>query len=169
MGGTKRWGGSNVAMSVAIRSDFNLPIGIATVGLAVSGAGNLGVGFPLTAAGLALAFQATRVVFEFDDEVRRLGRSLFRRIREKVQGMAWFVVPVGCTGSGRSTCTRNSFNVCLTKAALLVVVVVVDVTIVVHVRRTRYYAAFAVCSCLTFVCRRRDREVVVVFLFFFTP
>lgn len=55
--------------TVVIPASFQLPIGIATVGLAVSGAGNVGAGFPLTVVGLALAFQATRISFEFDDEV----------------------------------------------------------------------------------------------------
>ncbi|CAN0430071.1 unnamed protein product, partial [Laminaria digitata] len=54
--------------TVVIPASFQLPIGIATVGLAVSGVGNVGAGFPLTLVGLALAFQATRVSFEFDDE-----------------------------------------------------------------------------------------------------
>lgn len=65
-----RQGTSDLGMStVVIPSDFRLPIGIAAVGLAASGAGNFGLGFPLTVAGLALAFQATNVAFEFDDEV----------------------------------------------------------------------------------------------------
>lgn len=62
---------SQLGMSdVAIDADFTLPIAIAGAGLAVTGLGNIGVGFPISVVGLLLAFQATRVVFQFDDEVR---------------------------------------------------------------------------------------------------
>ncbi|CAM9678609.1 unnamed protein product [Scytosiphon promiscuus] len=53
--------------TVVIPADFKLPIGIAALGLAVTGLGNVGVGFPISIVGLALALQATRVSFEFDD------------------------------------------------------------------------------------------------------
>ncbi|CAM9766154.1 unnamed protein product [Hapterophycus canaliculatus] len=53
--------------TVVIPADFKLPIGIAAVGLAITGLGNVGAGFPISLVGLALAFQATRVSFEFDD------------------------------------------------------------------------------------------------------
>lgn len=59
--------------TTVIPASFQLPIGIATVGLAVSGTGNVWTGFPLTLVGLALAFQASRVSFEFDDEVGERG------------------------------------------------------------------------------------------------
>lgn len=52
-----------------IPSSFTLPIGFAVLGLAFTGLGGINVGFPTTLVGLLLAFQATRVVFEFDDEV----------------------------------------------------------------------------------------------------
>lgn len=55
---------------VTIDADFTLPIAIAGAGLAVTGLGNVAVGFPISVVGLLLAFQATRVVFQFDDEVR---------------------------------------------------------------------------------------------------
>eukprot|EP00752_Nemacystus_decipiens_P011281 g10024.t2 len=59
---------SDLSMStVVIPADFKLPIGIASLGLAVTGLGNIGVGFPISVVGLLLAFQATRVSFEFDD------------------------------------------------------------------------------------------------------
>lgn len=60
-----------VMSTTVIPADFNLPIGIGALGLALSGSGNLGGGFVLTALGLGLAFQATRVSIEFDDDVRR--------------------------------------------------------------------------------------------------
>ncbi|CAM9322149.1 unnamed protein product [Ectocarpus sp. 6 AP-2014] len=53
--------------TVVIPSDFKLPIGIAAFGLAITGLGNVGAGFPISVVGLLLAFQATRVKFEFDD------------------------------------------------------------------------------------------------------
>lgn len=56
-------------VSKVIPSDFKLPIGIAALGLAITGTGNVGAGFPVSLVGLALAFQATRVSFEFDDVV----------------------------------------------------------------------------------------------------
>lgn len=55
--------------TVSVPADFNLPLGIAGLGLVFTGVGNVGVGFPISLVGLALAFQATRVVFEFDDVV----------------------------------------------------------------------------------------------------
>lgn len=55
--------------TVVIPSDFKLPIGIAAFGLAITGLGNVNVGFPISIVGLLLAFQATRVNFEFDDVV----------------------------------------------------------------------------------------------------
>lgn len=57
--------------TVEIPADFKLPIGIAAFGLSITGLGNVGVGFPISLVGLALAVQATKVVFEFDDEVGR--------------------------------------------------------------------------------------------------
>lgn len=56
--------------TVVVPSDFKLPIGIAAFGLAITGLGNVGAGFPVSVVGLLLAFQATRVKFEFDDVVR---------------------------------------------------------------------------------------------------
>lgn len=55
--------------TVVVPADFKLPIGIAAFGLAVTGLGNVGVGFPISIVGLLLAFQASRVSFEFDDVV----------------------------------------------------------------------------------------------------
>lgn len=55
--------------AVVIPADFKLPIGIAAFGLAVTGLGNVNAGFPISFVGLLLAFQATRVNFEFDDVV----------------------------------------------------------------------------------------------------
>lgn len=60
-----------VMSTTVIPADFKLPIGIGALGLALSGSGNLGGGFVLTALGLGLAFQATRVSIEFDDNVSR--------------------------------------------------------------------------------------------------
>lgn len=62
-----------------IPADFKLPIGIAALGLAITGLGNVGAGFPISFVGLLLAFQATRVSFEFDDVVgenRETGRAV---------------------------------------------------------------------------------------------
>eukprot|EP00903_Cladosiphon_okamuranus_P007040 g6844.t1 len=53
--------------TVVIPADFKLPIGIAALGLAITGLGNVNAGFPISFVGLLLAFQATRVSFEFDD------------------------------------------------------------------------------------------------------
>lgn len=55
--------------TVVIPADFKLPIGIGALGLAITGLGNIGAGFPISIVGLLLAFQATRVSFEFDDVV----------------------------------------------------------------------------------------------------
>lgn len=56
--------------TTTIPASFNLPVGIAVLGLAITGLGKIEVGFPVTVVGLLLALQANRVVFEFDDEVR---------------------------------------------------------------------------------------------------
>lgn len=64
--------------TVVIPADFKLPIGIASLGLAVTGLGNVNAGFPITFVGLLLAFQATRVSFEFDDMVGETGRRAAR-------------------------------------------------------------------------------------------
>lgn len=55
--------------TTVVPADFKLPIGLATLGLAVTGAGNIGAGFPMTVVGLLLALQASRVSFMFDNAV----------------------------------------------------------------------------------------------------
>lgn len=67
-----------MSSTVVIPADFKLPIGIGAFGLAVTGLGNVGAGFPISVVGLLLALQATRVSFEFDDVVgenRQAGRA----------------------------------------------------------------------------------------------
>lgn len=66
--------------TVVIPADFSLPIGIAAFGLAITGLGNVGVGFPISFVGLLLAFQATRVTFEFDDVVGNAGKRSYAAV-----------------------------------------------------------------------------------------
>lgn len=81
--------------TVVIPADFKLPIGIAAFGLAVTGLGNVGVGFPISFVGLLLAFQATRVSFEFDDVV---GENPMRA-SQVVGCKTWLLIcgPGGCS------------------------------------------------------------------------
>lgn len=64
--------------TTVIPSDFKLPIAIGGLGLVCTQLGNLAVGVVLSIVGLLLAFQATRVAFEFDDEVSTSCETLIR-------------------------------------------------------------------------------------------
>lgn len=77
--------------TVVIPADFKLPIGFAAFGLAVTGLGNIGVGFPISVVGLLLAFQATRVSFEFDDVVSESYKSGSDVVgaKPRFQGSPW--------------------------------------------------------------------------------
>ena len=76
--------------TVVIPSDFKLPIGISALGLAVSGLGNLTGGCILSALGLGLAVQATRVSIEFDDEVSTaLGLGVKAKLEPVTESSLW--------------------------------------------------------------------------------
>ncbi|CAM9376808.1 unnamed protein product [Choristocarpus tenellus] len=57
-----------VTESVVVPTDFRLPASLVGLGVACTAASNWGAGVPIMVIGGLLAFQASRVKFEFDEE-----------------------------------------------------------------------------------------------------